>query len=114
MIFTSKEVPPGGEGTPLELSLPGGIDLQGNSPNEAPAQAEFDAEIALSLTVSGWRATAYLLINAALLIEAGDFLSAERNRQQAREQFIESNDIFRQFREERAAEVAHIAAEAFR
>jgi hypothetical protein len=79
------------------------------------AEAEFDAEIALSLTASGWRAAACLLTHAALLIEAGDYLSAERNRQRAREQFIEANDLFRQFQEMMAAEAVSLyAAQAFR
>jgi hypothetical protein len=54
-----------------------------------------------------------LLTHAALLIKAGDFLSAERNRQRAREQFIEANDVFSQFQEARAAEGTSIWAEAF-
>jgi len=75
--------------------------------------AEFDAEIALALTASGWRVAACLLTHAALLIEAGDFQSAERDRQTARELFIAANDVFRQFQEARAAEAAPILAEAF-
>jgi hypothetical protein len=75
--------------------------------------AEFDAEIALALTASGWRATASLLTHAAKCINAGDFLNAERNRQRARELFIEANDVFRQFQEAMAAEGASILAEAF-
>jgi hypothetical protein len=70
---------------------------------------EFDSNIALALAASGWRATACLLTHAALSIEAGDFLSAERNRQRAREQFIEANDIFRQFQD--ASRRAGILAE---
>jgi hypothetical protein len=76
-----------------------------------PAEAEFDAEIALALVASGWRATACLLTHAAQLIEAGDFLNAERNRQRAREQFIEANDVFRQSQEARAAEAVSLYAE---
>jgi hypothetical protein len=76
-------------------------DLHANSPPrpntqikfQNPAEAEFDAEIALALTASGWRAAAGLLTHAALLIEAGDYLSAERNRQRAREQFVEANRL---------------------
>ena len=80
-----------------------------------PAEAEFDAEIAHALTASGWRVSAYLLMHAARFIEAGDLLSAERNRQRAREQFIEANDLFRQFQEMRAAEAVSLyAAQAFR
>jgi len=74
--------------------------------------AEFDADIALALTASGWRAAASLLTHAAKLIEAGDLLSAERNRQSARQQFVAANDVFRQFREARAAEGASLWAEA--
>ena len=77
--------------------------------------AEFDAEIALDLVASGWCATAYLLINAAQLIQAGDFLNAEHNRQSARRQFVLANDTFRQFQETRATEAVSLyAAEAFR
>jgi len=75
--------------------------------------AEFDADIALDLTASGWRAAASLLTHAAKLIEAGDFLNAERNRQSARQQFVAANDVFRQFREARTADGAAIGAEAF-
>lgn len=79
-----------------------------------PAEAEFDAEIADALTASGWRVTAYLLMHAARFIEAGDLLSAERNRQRARDQFIEANDLFRQFQKMRAAEAVSLyAAQAF-
>jgi hypothetical protein len=74
--------------------------------------AEFDAEIALALAASGWRVAASLLTLAAKCLEAGDFLSAERNRQSAREQFVAANDVFRQFREARA-EGASLWAEAF-
>jgi hypothetical protein len=76
------------------------------------AEAEFDAEIAIALVASGWRATACLLTHAALLIEAGDYLSAERNRQRAREQFLEANDLFKLFQEVQCA--AGIVAEGFR
>jgi hypothetical protein len=75
-------------------------------------EAEFDAEIALALAASGWRVAACLLTHAALLIEAGDYLSAERNRQRAREQFLEANDLFKLFQEVQRA--AGIVAEAFR
>ena len=120
MTFAAKAPPPGGEGGALELSSYGGVDLQANIPNEAQAQAgkrspaAFDAEIALALTASGWRVAAHLLMLAAKCVEAGDFLSAERNRQRAREQFIEANDAFRQFQEARAAEGTSIWAEAFK
>jgi methylase of polypeptide subunit release factors len=81
--------------------------------DQTPAEAEFDPEIALALTASGWRVAAHLLIHAANLIEAGDFLAAECRRQRAREQFIEANDVFRRFQEARAAGAAAIGAEAF-
>jgi hypothetical protein len=85
--------------------------------HEPPVQvdsADFDAEIALALIASGWRATAYLLINAAQLIQSGDFQNAEHNRQSARRQFVLANDTFRQFQETMAAEAAsRFAAEAF-
>lgn len=78
------------------------------------AAPEFDGEIALALTASGWRVAAGLLTLAAKCIEAGDFLNAERNRQRAREQFLAANEVFRQFQEARAAASAWIGAEAFR
>jgi len=74
--------------------------------------ADFDAEIARALVASSWRASACLLTHAALLIEAGDCLSAEFNRQRARAQFIEANDLFRLFQE--VQRVAGIVAEEFR
>jgi hypothetical protein len=80
---------------------------------DVPAEAEFDAEIALALTASGWRVVAHLLMLAAQLIEAGDFQSAENNRRQAREQFNTATDVFRQFQEAREAERASLLAEAF-
>jgi hypothetical protein len=70
--------------------------------------------IPLTLAASGWRSTAALLRHAAGCADAGDFLSAERNRQRAREQFIEANDAFRQFMEALGAEArAKAFAEAF-
>jgi hypothetical protein len=77
------------------------------------AEAEFDAEIALGLAASGWRVAAALLTLAAKCIEAGDFQSAERNRQSAREQFGTANYVFQQFREARAADGTSLWAEAF-
>jgi hypothetical protein len=62
--------------------------------------------IPLTLAASGWRSTAALLTHAARCVDAGDFLSAERNRQRAREQFIEANDVFSQFQEARAAQAS--------
>jgi hypothetical protein len=116
------EKAPSAEGAFSEMSSAG--CCLDNSENRPPrqntqikfqdqAKVEFDAEIALALTASGWRATASLLTHAAILIDAGDFLSAERNRQSAREQFIAANDVFCQFREARAAEGTSIWAEAF-
>ena len=82
---------------------------------QGSTETDFDVEIADVLTASGWRVAAGLLMHAALLIEAGDYLDAERNRRQAREQFIEANDLFRQFQEMRAAEAVSLyAAQAFR
>jgi hypothetical protein len=63
--------------------------------------------IPLALAISGWRSTAALLTHAAGSADAGDLLNAERNRQRAREQFIEANDAFRQFME--AADAAPAA-----
>jgi hypothetical protein len=40
MTFTAKRPPPGHGGDPLELSSYGGVDLQANIPNKAPAQAK--------------------------------------------------------------------------
>jgi hypothetical protein len=100
---------------PLHVGA-GNSEIKPPSPNtqiKFKDSAEFDAEIALALTASGWRVTAGLLTLAAKCIEAGDFLSAERNRQRAREQFIEANDVFRQFQEARAGEGASLWAEAF-
>jgi hypothetical protein len=104
-----------------EKSSAGCLDNSENSPPRPntqlkfrPAETWFDPEIALVLTASGWRVAAAMLTLAAQLVEAGDFLSAECNRQMAREQFIEANDVFRQFQEARAAEGASLLAEAFR
>ena len=117
MTFSAKGPAPGGRAGPLlELSSYGGVDGSDLKPPrpktqikfQDPAEAEFDAEIARSLTASGWRASAYLLMHAARFIEAGDYLSADRNRQRAREQFIEANDLFRQFQEMRAAEAVSL------
>jgi hypothetical protein len=97
------------------------------APNTAPAQenllleaikalsaleicADTRENIPLMLAASGWRSSAALLTHAAGCADAGDFLSAERNRQRARAQFIEANDVFRQFMEARAA---HAGAKAF-
>jgi hypothetical protein len=115
---------------PLECQLLAGIDCSESAPKTAPAQENLllEAIKALSaeeiradtlenvprtLAASGWRSAAALLTHAAKCADAGDFLSAERNRQRAREQFIEANDAFRQFQEARAAAAAWIGAEAF-
>lgn len=100
-------------GGPLELSSLGGSDYSTITNTDQPTQAEFDAEIALALTASGWRVAACLLTHAALLIEAGDFQSAENNRRQAREQFNTATDVFRQFQEAQAAAASAPIAEAF-
>jgi hypothetical protein len=113
VTFAAKGPPPGQEDGPIELSCLEGIDCSENRPPRPNTQAEFDAEIALALTASGWRAAAALLTHAAKCIDAGDFQSAERTRRQAREQFIEGNDIFRRFQETRTAEGGSLLAEAF-
>jgi hypothetical protein len=41
MTFAAKGPAPGGRADPLELSRLGGVDLQGNIPNEAQAQDKF-------------------------------------------------------------------------
>jgi hypothetical protein len=121
-IHAKGPLPPPGGG-PIDaicLSSSSAADVQTNSPPrqntqikfQEPPEAEFDAEIALALAASGWRVAASLLTHAALLIEAGDYLNAERNRQRAREQFIEANDVFRQLHEARTAEGASIIAAA--
>jgi hypothetical protein len=116
-----REKPPLGNDGFSEMSSAGRLDnseIKPPRPNtqikfQNPAEADFDAEIALALIASGWRVAAALLTHAAKLIEAGDFQSAENNRRQAREQFIAANDVFRQFQEARAAEGASLWAEAF-
>jgi hypothetical protein len=121
MTIHAKGPPPGPGGDPLELSSLESIDSSENRPPrqntqikfQNPAEAEFDAEIALALVASGWRVAAGLLTHAALLIEAGDFQSAEHNRRQAREQFIAATGVFRQFQETRATAASAIGAEAF-
>lgn len=123
MTLHTKNPPAGGADGPLECQLLAGVDSSKLKPPhqkpqikfQDPAEAEFDAEIARALVASGWRATACLLTHAALLIETGDFQSAERNRRQARGQFVEANDLFKLFQEMRAAEAVSIfAAEGFR
>jgi hypothetical protein len=95
------------------------------TPNEAPEQinfparaatvtAEFDAEIARALAASHWRTAALFLHLTAKYAEAGDYLSLDRNRRQAREQFLEGNSVYKQLQEARAAAAAWIGAEAFR
>ena len=90
------EKAPRAGGAFFEMSSAGCLDNSEIKPPREKTQikfheAEFDAEIALALTASG----------------------AERNRQRAREQFIEANDVFSQFQEARAAEGTSIWAEAF-
>jgi hypothetical protein len=41
MGFATKAPPPGGDGGALEMSSLGGVDLQANIPNPAPAQDKF-------------------------------------------------------------------------
>ena len=52
--------------------------------------AEFDDEIALVLATSHWRTAALFLHLTAKYAEAGDYLSLDRNRRRAREQFLSS------------------------
>jgi hypothetical protein len=66
---------------------------------------EFDAEIALALTGTGWRTAALFLNLTAQYAKAGDCLSLDRNRRRAREQFLQ---------EARAAEGASLLVEAFK
>jgi hypothetical protein len=131
MALHNMEDPAAGGAAGLDkTSLPGGIDDPSNAPTTAPAQENLllaiktlAAEeiragtlenIPLTLAASGWRSTAALLAHAAKCAVAGDFLNAERNRQRAREQFIEANDVFRQLMEARGAEArAKAFAEAF-
>ncbi len=124
------EAPDSPGSDPLELSSYGGVDGSESAPKTAPAQENLLLEaikalsaeeicadtlenIPLMLAASGWRSTAALLTHAAQLIEAGDYLNAERNRRQAREQFIAATGVFRQFQEDRAAAASAIGAEAF-
>jgi hypothetical protein len=131
MAFAARGLPPGGEGGPLELSSYGGVDSSESAPKTAPAQENLLLEaikalsaeeiradtlenIPRTLAASGWRSTAALLTHAAWYADAGDLLNAERNRQRAREQFIEANGAFRQFMEARSVEASAKAfAEAF-
>jgi hypothetical protein len=117
----AKPPPPSGrDGGSDEMSFEG--DIATVTPNAAspqikfqdPPEAEFDGEIALALTVTGWRVVAALLTHAAGCAVNGDFLNAERNRQFARSEFIQANDIFREFLEARRATADAIGAEAFR
>ena len=121
MTFAAKGPAPVGRAGPLEVSSFGGVDGSESAPKTAPAQADFlldaikalaaeeiraDAleNIPLMLAASGWRSTAALLAHAARCADVGDFLNAERNLRQAREQFVVANDTFRQFMEARAAQ----------
>jgi hypothetical protein len=75
--------------------------------------AAFDPEIALVLAASHWRTAALFLNLTAQYADAGDYLSLDRNRRRAREQFLEGNSVYKQFQEARAAAAAWIGAEAF-
>ena len=129
MTLHMKNPAAGSAAGPKNASLPGGIDCPSNAPEIAPAQENLLLEaikalsaqeicadtlenIPLMLAPSGWRVAAALLTHAAKCIDAGDFQSAERNRRQAREQFVAANDVFRLFQEARAAEGASILGEA--
>jgi hypothetical protein len=81
---------------------------------QGPAEAAFDTEIALALAASHWRTAALFLHLTAKYAEAGDYLSLDRNRRRAREQFLEGNSVYKQLQEARAAAAAWIGAEAFR
>jgi hypothetical protein len=106
------EKPPSGEGGLSRLSKAASLDnseIKPPRPNTQikfrdPPEAEFDGEIALALVGSGWRVTGCLLEHAGKCLTAGDFLGAERNRQRARAQFVETNDLWKQFQEARRAE----------
>ena len=76
--------------------------------------AEFDVSIALALAASYCRTAALFLNLTAKYAEAGDYLSLDRNRRRAREQFLEGNLVYKQLQEARAAAAAWIGAEAFR
>ena len=73
--------------------------------HEPPApvdSADFDGEIALAFD-RFWLARGRRPAHSRGPVYRGRRLSdAERNRQRAREQFIEANDLFRQFQEMRA------------
>ena len=114
--------PPLVEGGLSETSLAGCED---NSEAKSPRQnkqikyqytaaPEFDVSIALGLAASHWRTAALFLHLTAKYAEAGDYLSLDRNRRQAREQFLEGNSVYKQLQEARAAAAALIGAEAFR
>jgi hypothetical protein len=77
-------------------------------------EAEFDPDIALDLAASHWRVAALFLHLTAKYAQAGDYLSLDRNRSLAREQFLEGNLVYKQLQEARAAAAAWIGAEAFR
>ncbi len=117
-MLDEREKPPLGDGGLSRTSSAGCFDiLESNTtrPNtqikfQDPATAGFDPEIAIILVNSGWRAAAALLMHAVACAEAGDLLSAERNRQRARGLFIEANDTFKQLQE--AARLAGIMTEA--
>jgi hypothetical protein len=119
MTLHMKNPTAGGAAGVDKTSLPGGNDNPSSSPKTAPAQENLLLEaikalcaeeiradtlenIPLAIAASGWHAASTLLAHAAQLIEAGDFLNAERTRQMAREQFITANDAWREFREAKA------------
>ena len=120
------ETPPGVAGL-ADSSFPGGNVRPNSAPNQVYLLLEaikaLSAEeirtdtienVPRTLAASGWRSTAALLTHAAGCADAGDFLNAEWNRQRAGEQFIEANDVFRQFMEARSVEArAKAFAEAF-
>jgi hypothetical protein len=96
MAFAAKKPPPGWEGGSLELSSYGGVDGSESAPKTANLLLE-----------------AIKALSAEEICDAGDFHSAEHNRQRAREQFVEANNVFRQFQEARAADGTSFWAQAF-
>jgi hypothetical protein len=83
MTIHAKGPLPGHGGDPLELSTLGGVDLQANIPNEAPAQAENDPvqftcasmradELRGSLLREIARATAVAMQAQAALLDGDD------------------------------------------
>ena len=121
-MLDEREKPPLGDGGLSGMSSAGCFDTSEiKAPHQYtqikfqnPAEAAFDTEIALALAASHWRTAALFLHLTAKYAEAGDYLSLDRNRRRAREQFLEGNSVYKQLQEARAAAAAWIGAEAFR